>query len=165
MIEEYGLVQMRARFAAAELPIDPSLIFAVLEDGGVAELYPDFRGWFFGKVVPGLRNGERWIVPCIIESNLAGIAICKRTTNERKLSTLWVRSDARDRGIARELACSAFSWLGTSQPLFTVPEERAAEFDGLVRAWSFQKAIACCGLYRSGRVEYVFNGPIDGNAH
>lgn len=165
MTGEYGFVHAHAQFAAAKPPIDPSAVFAALEGAGVAELYPDFRGWFFGKVVLGLRSGERCIAPWTIDGTLAGVAICKRTKTERKLSTLWVCSEARDRGIAGKLARDAFMWLGTSQPLFTVPEERAAEFVGLVQAWSFQKAVAYHGLYRAGRVEYVFNGPIKGNAH
>lgn len=165
MLEEYGVVHARDQFAAAKPPIDPSAVFAALQDAGVTELYPDFRGWFFGKVVPGLRTGERCITPAIIDSNLAGVAICKRTRTERKLSTLWVRGEVRNRRIAAQLAHDAFAWLGTSQPLFTMPEERAPEFSRLMKAWSFPKAIAYRGLYRSGRVEYVFNGPIDGSAH
>lgn len=154
-----------AQSAGANPPIDPAYVFDMLVKAGVAGLYPDFQGWFYGKVVAGLRIGERCIIPWTIDGRLAGIAICKRTPMERKLCTLWVSPNVRARGVAGKLARDAFAWMGDSKPLFTVPEERSGEFSGLVEAWSFPKATAYDGLYRTGRIEYVFNGPLLANAH
>ena len=165
MIEKHGSEHVHTRFTSGEPVVDSSSIFAALATAGVCEFYPDLRSWFFGKVVPGLRSGERYIVPSIIQGKVAGIAICKRTKTERKLSTLWVSSGVRKSGIGGELACKAFTWLGTSHPLFTVPEERMEEFGSLLQSWSFHKPVAYCGLYRRERVEYVFNGPIGGDTH
>lgn len=165
MTEEYGLVHAHAHSAAAHPPLDPAAVFETLVNAGVAGLYPDFQGWFYGKVVPGLRNGERSIIPWTIDSKFAGIAICKRGPIERKLCTLWISPDVRARGVAAKLARDAFAWIGDSKPLFTVPEERSAEFAGLVEGWAFSKPTAYTGLYRAGRVEYVFNGPLRADAH
>jgi GNAT superfamily N-acetyltransferase len=140
-------------------PLDPAAVFETLASAGLGDVYPDFRGWFFGKVVPGVRKGERCIIPRTIDSKLIGIAICKRTPFEQKLCTLWVSPDVRARGVAAKLARDAFDWLGNTKPLFTVPEERAAQFAGLVKTWAFPDAVAYDGLYRGGRVEFVFNGP------
>lgn len=161
----FGFGDPRGLVPATLPPVDPSDVFDALESAGVAAFYPDFRGWFFGRVVPGLRSGQRCIVPSFADGMLAGVAICKRTAAERKLSTLWVRDVSRNRGISVGLAQEAFAWLGSWQPLFTVPEERIGEFNGLVRAWSFPEAIAHRDLYRSGRVEHVFNGLIVKDAH
>lgn len=165
MTEEYGFVQTHAHSPAANLPIDPVAVYDTLTRAGVAGLYPDFRGWFYGKVVPGLRKRERNIIPWMIDGQLAGIAICKRTPAEQKLCTLWVAPEVRARGVAAKLANEAFTWIGTARPLFTVPEERSSEFAGLVETWSFPKAVAYDGLYRTGRVEFVFNGPLLQDAH
>lgn len=137
---------------------NPGAIILRLEQAGVAEFYPGFRNWFFTKVVPGLRTGERCILSHEIEGRLAGIAICKRTNIERKLCTLWVDSLLRDRGIAGKLAYRAFDWLECDQPLFTVPEERMSEFAGLLKSWNFPEPIACESCYRPGRSEFIFNG-------
>lgn len=165
MTEEYGLVQAHALSAAAHPPLDPAAVFDTLVNAGVAGLYPDFQGWFYGKVVPGLRKGERCIIPWTIDSKLAGIAICKRSPIERKLCTLWVSPDVRARGVAAKLARDAFAWIGNPKPLFTVPEERSAEFAALVQGWEFSKPTAYDSFYRAGRVEYVFNGPLRADGH
>lgn len=165
MTKDYGFgVLPNCPFATTPLT-NPSDVFQALESAGVMDFYPDFRDWFFGKVVPGLHNGERRIFRSVADGKLVGVAICKRTHAERKLSTLWVRHGSRNRGISAELARDAFGWLGTRRPLFTVPEERMSEFGGLVRAWSFPEAVTHYDLYRSGRIEYVFNGPISMDAH
>jgi hypothetical protein len=78
---------------------------------------------------------------------------------------LWVSPQVRDHGIAAELADDAFAWLGTAKPLFTVPEECLAEFRGLLRSWSFSAPVTYRDLYRTSRIEYVFNGSIGRTAH
>jgi hypothetical protein len=140
---------------------NPEAVYGTLEEAGVTRLYPGFEAWFSGKVIPGMRTGERQILTSAVGGKLAGVAICKRSDIESKLCTLWVAPEARGRGIAADLAGGAFAWLGTIKPLFTVPAERLAEFQGLLRAWSFSDHVACSGMYRPQRVEHVFNG----NAH
>jgi hypothetical protein len=146
-------------------PVHPLAAHAALEKAGVAWLYPGFEAWFLGRVIPGLRNGERHIFTSVVDGALAGVAICKRSAAERKLCTLWVSPETRCRGIAAELASEAFAWLGTAKPLFTVPEERLPEFEALLRAWSFSDHTKCRGMYRPQRVEHVFNSCIDSVTH
>jgi GNAT superfamily N-acetyltransferase len=146
-------------------PVDPLFVLVTLEAAGVTRLYPGFHDWFFGKVVPGIRTGERRMIPVTADGKLTGVAICKRTEAEKKLCTLWVAPEARRHGVAADLANDAFAWLGTSKPLFTVPEELVVNFSGLLRAWSFPQPVPYPELYRQERVEYVFNGRIDEMAH
>jgi hypothetical protein len=134
------------------------MVYSRLDRAGVTSLYPGFEEWFAGKVIPGIRNGERRIMTSTAGGKLSGIAICKRSHTERKLCTLWVSPHARGRGIAAELSSAAFTWLGTTKPVFTVPEERLPEFRKLLCAWSFYNHFECLGLYRARKVEHVFNG-------
>lgn len=151
----FGPAPVSASCPQSEL--DPWLLHNALNAAGVTELYPDFSNWFWSKVVRGLRTGERRIFTSIVDGELAGVAICKRAEIENKLCTLWVSPRARGRGVAAQLANDAFVWLGTRQPLFTVPEERLPEFGGLLRGWSFSGPVAHKELYRPKRTEYVFN--------
>lgn len=165
MMGEFGFGRTLFPVRGVPVPIHPLLVHTALEGAGVTQLYPGFEDWFLSKVVPGMRGGERRIIAYFLGSMLAGIAICKRTEAEKKLCTLWVSPRARGRGIAIELAGEAFDWLGTTKPLFTVPEERIAEFSGLLNSWSFSEPVAYRDLYRPKRIEYVFNGCICGMAH
>jgi GNAT superfamily N-acetyltransferase len=165
MIGEFGV--RRALFPAGGVSelVDPLAVQRALNETGVLRLYPGFNEWFFHKVIPGLRTGERRVLTSVVSGALSGVAICKRTDIESKLCTLWVSKQARGRGIASELAAEAFCWLGTSKPLFTVPEEHLADFGGLLRSWSFSQPIAYRELYIPKRVEHVFNGRIGDVAH
>ncbi len=103
--------------------------------GSACELYPGFDDWLRNKVGDGLLDGSRRVVIYRDKTRVAGIAIAKRTVDERKLCTLWVDRTARRRKIASALASVVFQWLGTDRPLFTVPEERLVEFQGLLKDW------------------------------
>src|SRR5690606_5518850 len=124
--------------AAFILPgIEADRVHSTLEAAGVGALYPGFREWFWGKVVPGIATGERFCTGAIVNERLVGIAIGKRTTAESKLCTLWTSPEVRGNRVATRLARDAFQRLETDRPLFTVQEERIAEFDGLLQGWKF----------------------------
>jgi hypothetical protein len=89
-----------------------------------------------------------------------GVAIVKRSIEEQKLCTLWVNKSMRGNGVAGSLVESAFRWLGTSWPLFTIPEERMDEFRGLLNRWDYSIAQREFGMYRPRKIEYVFNGRV-----
>jgi len=122
--------------------------------------YPGFRTWFYGKVVPGLRNGERSILVRGPISDPSGIAITKRDAHETKVCTLWVADAYRQSGLGRDLLEEAIDWCDDAQPLFTVPADQITTFSGLVERFSFVETAQICSLYRPGVVEHIFNGSI-----
>jgi hypothetical protein len=131
-----------------------------LELSSIYGMYPRFREWFFEKGTISSRTQQRAVFVKKLGPKIVGVAIAKRCASERKLCTLWVSKDVRNLGIAAALADSAFDWLETSHPLFTIPEERLPEFQGLLRSWRFPKGQALKGYYRDNKIEYVFNGAL-----
>lgn len=121
-------------------------------------VYPNFREWYFGKVCRSSVNEERATFVKLRNERIVGIGIAKRSSTERKLCTLWVSPNVRDEGIGACIADRAFEWLGTRHPLFTVPEERLAEFRSLLRNWNFHETQKLGGYYRDCKAEHVFNG-------
>lgn len=144
-------VDLLSLFGAAEESVFASI--AHLE-----KTYPGFDVWLHSKVLPGMRDGSRRVRAAFGNGHVLGVAIAKRTDEERKLCTLWVDPCARTFGIASDLANEAFDWLGTDKPLFTVPDTRLAEFRPLLSRWGFKETQVAEGAYRIGRPEYVFNG-------
>jgi len=134
---------------------DPSGILVSLE-----KQYPDFRTWYFEKVLPGIAVGRRRVLTRMRGDRLVGLAIAKRET-ERKLCTLWVDPAFRGHGIAAELADEAFDWIGSDRPLFTVPEEQLLSFSRLLRRWAFNQTQVVPSYYRLGKHEHVFNGKLE----
>jgi GNAT superfamily N-acetyltransferase len=131
---------------------------------GLESSYPNFRFWFESKVVPGLYRGTRRLFIIMNVGRPIGIAIAKRE-EERKLCTVWVHEKYRRRGVACALIDEATEWLGTERPLFTVPEERLSEFQGILRRRCFAYTESARAYYRPGKVEYVFNGLLRHSTH
>lgn len=127
-------------------------------------VYPGFGSWYWQKVVPGLSDGSRKILTSTDGGVLSGIVIAK-SQNEKKICTVWVPREFRGRSIARNLMQDALDWLGTTKPLFTVPDERMQEFAGLVRELGFEYRSTVSDYYGSGRLEHVFNGVLKAPLH
>jgi hypothetical protein len=147
----------RALYSAAE-SYQLDQIFSELSS--IHGMYPGFRNWFFEKGTISSPSEQRVVFINKIATRIAGVAIAKRCVLERKLCTLWVADDARGLGVASDLAVSVFDWIETSHPLFTVPEERISEFQGLLRSWRFSDGQTVKGYYRRDKIEYVFNGTL-----
>lgn len=123
-------------------------------------LYPTFRNWYFGKVLPGLTTGTRELIVAGPPDTPTGVAIVKREIAETKICTVWVAEDQREAGIGRELLERAIDVSGVALPLFSVPAERHEAFKPLLRRFGFAETARITSLYRSGVVEHVFNGVI-----
>ncbi|MBM3099351.1 GNAT family N-acetyltransferase [Gluconobacter cerinus] len=140
-------------------------IDAVDRDNGIwsalsqlEETYPGFRNWYWNKVVPGLRTGERRIFLIGSAASPKGIAIAKKNYAELKICTLWVTPSERGRGLGRKLLEDAVEWVGVDRPLFTVPHERYKELLPLTKKLGFYETAQIRSLYRLGVVEHIFNG-------
>ncbi|WP_203232241.1 GNAT family N-acetyltransferase [Gemmobacter caeruleus] len=127
-------------------------------------VYPGFKHWYWGKVVPGVALGSRRIFTSTYNGRISGIVIAKRES-EKKICTVWVPSEFRGRAIARELMESAITWVGTPRPLFTVPDGRMCEFYKLVDFFDFEHRETVTDFYGSGRIEHVFNGALTPPVH
>ena len=119
--------------------------------------YPTFESWFWNKVVPGLESDTRRIFQFGPSGGPLGVAIAKRERDEAKICTVWIAESERGRGLARSLMEEAVDWLETARPLFTVPAERYAEFQPLVRRFGFEESARIPSLYRSGVIEHIYN--------
>lgn len=121
-------------------------------------LYPGFGAWFHTKVIPGLRSGTRYLLAKTVNGRVLAVAIAKRTREERKLCTMWVAPELSNLEVATTFAQQAFTWLGTSKPLFTVPDVRIDVFKPMLAKWEFNLTQVVVDAYRPYSREFVFNG-------
>ena len=74
-------------------------LFAYMATDWICKDYPDHCDHFFSKYVPGIFDGEREIIACYIDNKIAAVAILKKDTEERKISTFFRKarvSEARN---------------------------------------------------------------------
>lgn len=122
--------------------------------------YPDFEHWYWTKVVPGLLDKTRLLHLEKQDDRIVGIMIAKNEEDEKKLCTLWVDHHFKKSGIGSKLVGISKKWLKSDKPFATVPEEKMAEFAGLLASNGFQTTEQVESLYRSGKRDFVFNGDL-----
>lgn len=120
--------------------------------------YPEFYGWYFNKVVPGLIDGSRSFIIEFRDEKLAGIAILKDTTKEKKICTIWVNDKYKSKGIGFRLFEKSMRLLDTDKPLLTVSEDRLPEFEKIFHHFDYEYAAEYHGLYLPRKRELSFNG-------
>lgn len=121
--------------------------------------YPDHCDHYFSKYVPGIFDGEREIITCYIDGKVAAVAILKKDDEEQKISTLFVRPEYRNRGIATELLEKCFLWLGTTRPLITIADYKLDQFAKVIKRYNWAETqVLAEGYYNEHSREHVFNG-------
>ena len=124
----------------------------------LSTFYPTFDKWYFEKVYAGLYNGERKILLHYLGNNLAGIAILKSTSYEKKLCCLRVTPSFYGSGVGLKLFSESFKYLETERPLLSVSEEQLPIFHRIFNHFSFEIGDEYRDLYRKKKNEISFNG-------
>jgi ribosomal protein S18 acetylase RimI-like enzyme len=119
--------------------------------------YPNFKSWFFEKVIPDCSIDKRKIIVKKSADQIVAVAILKKSIEERKICTFRVSENAKRHGIGKELMLESLEWLQCNQPLITVNEENASEFEYFLRKFDFQKQSVLTNLYRTNKKEIIYN--------
>ncbi len=119
--------------------------------------YPHYFEWFWQKVIPGLINGDREVLVCKSNKEVAGLAILKRTDEECKICTLFVAKKYRRQGVVTRLLELSFGYLGTMKPVITMSESKVATFQRIIDRYGWVETGRKPGLYRPDTTEVFFN--------
>ncbi|WP_301009007.1 hypothetical protein [Helicobacter sp. UBA3407] len=103
------------------------------------QYYPNFDIWYYQNVI------------------LKGICIVK--LSEKKLCTLRVMENYRNKGIGIRLFEKSFEALNTRMPLLSVSEEKLLSFKKIFDYYGFKLTSIKENYYRKGKKEYFYNEP------
>lgn len=155
------------KWAMKEIGIKAKIkIFNYLRDLG--DNYPEFDKWYFEKVISEVEenDGKRDIIialnnsPNSMDISIVGIAILKRTENEKKICTIRIHEDFRNQGFGQRLFEECFEYLNTRRPIISISEDRLDMFENIITKYNFILKQKLSSYYRDGLTEYVFNGEL-----
>lgn len=125
-------------------------------------LYPNFKKWF-NKVLIENYNfpNKREIFICINKEklliNICGIMILKNYKKEKKICTLYIEKNFRNKKIGSQMIKKSFEYLGTNKPHITIPEEEYLNFKQLLDKYNFIETSKIKNFYRKNKIEYFYN--------
>lgn len=123
--------------------------------------YPKHYDWFFHKHLPFVGNGEREVLFVRNHGNICGIALLKKTEEEKKICTFYVAEHGRNIGIGRILMKEAIDYLGTETPMITMRAEKVPYFLHFMFKYNWKISEIRDDYYIKGNDEVVFNGKLD----
>lgn len=125
-------------------------------------LYPNFKKWF-NKILIENYNfpNKREIFICINKEklliNICGIMILKKCKEEKKICTLYIERNFRNKKIGSQMIKKSFEYLETNKSLITIPEEEYLNFKPLLEKYNFIETKKIKNYYRKNKIEYFYN--------
>jgi len=122
--------------------------------------YPNFTNWYYTKVIPELKLGEREVIMAYNDADkvLSGISILKITEIEKKICTLRISPKYRKNGLGKVLFTKSLEILETDKPVITITKDKVHQFSPLLGHFGFKLSQVIKDYYINSREEYVYNG-------
>ncbi len=127
---------------------------------GLSEDYPDIQNWYVTKVVPGLRQGTRFLLPVHRDGELVAVGIAKNDGFERKICTVRVAPQYAGRGLGLRVFDGLLKWLDDDHPGLTVSATKFPVFERIFDWYGFKLTGVENDLYVRGRQEFGYNHAI-----
>lgn len=119
--------------------------------------YSDFEHWYINTVVPGIVLGDDKLVLAMDGTKIAGVALGKKA-DETKLRCVRVLPEYQQTGIGIKLIDYMIDVLECEKPHCTVAEELLHVYSrAFVNRYGFELRSVDKGMYRPGKLEYMFN--------
>jgi len=119
------------------------------------KIYPEYKKWFYDKQIKGCLNGKRNILFIKNENEkIIGMSSLKKDNYEKKICTLFVKEEYRNKGYGNLLLEKSLSYLETINPLVTIAEENIFMFEKIIKKYDWKLT----DIRKNGNVcEYVYN--------
>lgn len=128
----------------------------------ICEDYPNHKEWYFNKQLKEtiiddernilfVRNPKKY-------NEIIAVACLKRTLEEQKICTIYVKEKYRRKGIGTALINESMNWLGTTKPLITIADYKLEMFKPFINKYDWKLTEIVSGLYNGKNNELCFNG-------
>lgn len=116
--------------------------------------YPEYLKWFFQKSIPRIFNGTGEIIFFLNGLSIGGLAILKNDIDEKKICTLLISDEFKRKGYGSLLLEDSFKFLGTEQPVITIPTYSVDDFSAIIQHYNWKES---CRTSEYLSEEIVFN--------
>ena len=121
--------------------------------------YPNHIDWFYNKQLPGVISGTRDILFVQNDENeIIAVSCLKDEEDEKKICTLYVKEEYRNKGIGTALIEKSMDYLQTDKPFLTITESSLSSFVPIIYKYDWRLTEIVDGIYDINSKEYCYNG-------
>lgn len=122
--------------------------------------YPNHKKWFFTKQLPEtLYSDRRNILFVKDKDEVIGVANLLKDENEKKICTLYVKSEYQGQGIGSMLVEESMKWLNTKYPIISFTKESYSICKPFIDKYNWKLTRIIKGFYKEDVEELFFNIP------
>ena len=122
--------------------------------------YLNHKEWFYHIQLPEtLHSNKRNILFVKDKDEVIAIANLHKDKTEKKISSLYVKSEYQRQGIGSMLVEESMKWLHTKYPIISIVKERYPIYKPLVEKYHWKLTRTINGFYKEGVEELFFNVP------
>ena len=118
--------------------------------------YPNYKDWFLNKQVKGMDN-DRDIIFALCNDEIVGVSNIKKSIDEKKICTLYIKECFRKNSIGSSLIQMSFEELETNKPLVTISSNKIYDFRKIIIKNNWELSGELKNFYKNNSDEYVFN--------
>ena len=128
--------------------------------------YPRHREWYFSTQLPESINSDKRNILFVRDENNKDKIIamsCLKNDNEKKICTLYVLPEYRNKGIGTKLIEESMNWLGTTKPFATIANDNLKELIPIIKKYNWELVEVLNNVYNDFSHELCFNGSLTKN--
>lgn len=122
--------------------------------------YPNHKRWFFTRQLPETLYSDRRNIFFVKDKDeIIGVANLKKDENEKKICTLYVKSEYQRQGIGSMLVEESMKWLNTKYPIISFTKKSYNICKPFIDKYNWKLTRIIKGLYKEGVEEFFLNIP------
>lgn len=127
-----------------------------------ANYYPNYKEWFYEKLVKGIPTNERTIlfIRNKIDNKILGISFLKHDNEENKICSLYVDPNYRNLGFGSMLLSESMRILKTTKPFITISNTNISYFTPFIIKYDWDLLEVKDNYYKEDTQELCFNGTL-----
>lgn len=123
--------------------------------------YPNYKDWFYNKQLKeSLTPNRNILFVRNKDKQVIGVSSLKNTKEEKKLCTLYIKDEYRNKNITTKLIEESFKYLETTKPLITFSENKLHMFENIISKYKWELVQSAENIYVKGTKEYCYNGKL-----
>lgn len=128
----------------------------------ICKYYPNHKEWFYNihlpKCIKDINNYTILFVRNPEDHNeIIGVACLRYENKERKICSLYISENYRNKGIGTKLLEESMNWLKTTKPFITITQDNIKYYEDFIKKYDWELKEIKHGFYNNDYNEYCYN--------